>query len=85
VPTHTVLLNNTPADAYGRVFANRQLVTNMASVLPILLTGATADLLGIPWVLGSIGCLTIGLGIFGALYLKQVSHCPEPETEGIAL
>lgn len=84
VPTQTVLQSNTPAEAYGRIFANRQLVANVASIVPILLTGAMADLLGIVWVLGGIGCLTVGLGVFGTLYLRPRVPLTEPGEEGIA-
>ena len=84
VPTQTVLQHRTPAEAYGRIFANRQLLANIASIFPILLAGAMADLLGIVWVLGGIGCLTIALSAFGTLYLKPVVPHPEPEREGAA-
>lgn len=82
VPTQTVLQCNTPAEAYGRIFANRQLVANIVSIVPILLAGAMADLLGIVWVLGAIGCLTLGVGIFGILYLRPCVPRPEPGEEG---
>lgn len=71
VPTQTLLQDRTPEEAYGRIFANRQLIQNVASMGPILLTGAMGDLIGIPRVLAAVGGLTLAVAIFGILYLRS--------------
>lgn len=78
VPTQTLLQDRTPEEAYGRVFANRQLITNIASIGPILLTGAIADLVGIPPVLGAVGGLTLLIAMVSMLYLRAPGSLPSP-------
>jgi MFS family permease len=70
VPTQTLLQDRAPEEAYGRVFANRQLIQNVASMGPILLTGAMGDLVGIPRVLAVVGGITLTIAILGILYLR---------------
>lgn len=70
VPTQTLLQDRTPEEAYGRVFANRQLIANIASMGPILLTGAMADLVGIPQVLVTVGGFTLFISLLGIRYVR---------------
>ncbi len=77
VPTQTLLQNRTPEEAYGRVFANRALVANIATVGPILLTGAFSDLFGIPQVLASVGVLTLLVAGIMAIYLRPLKVAGE--------
>jgi len=39
-----------PHDMQGRIFAAQSVLTNLASILPILLTGLLADIIGVPRV-----------------------------------
>jgi MFS family permease len=70
VPTQTVLQDRTPEAAYGRVFANRLLIANIGGIAPIALTGLMADLVGIEWVMGGVGMVTLFIAIFGLFYLR---------------
>ncbi|MBN1483212.1 MAG: MFS transporter [Chloroflexia bacterium] len=71
VPTQTLLQDRTPEEAYGRIFANRLLIANIAAIGPILLTGAMADLVGIPQALAAVGILTLFIALFGLSYLRS--------------
>jgi len=82
VPTQTVLQDRIPEEAYGRVFANRLLATNIASMAPVLLAGAMADLVGIIWVLGGVGLLTLAMTAFGVVYLRPTHKPAEEQPEG---
>jgi MFS family permease len=81
VPTQTLLQDRTPEEAYGRVFANRLLIANIASVGPILLTGALGDLVGISQVLGAVGVLTLLIAVGSVLYLRLPAHPPKDRQE----
>lgn len=70
VPTQTLLQDRTPEEAYGRVFANRQLIQNISSIPPILLTGVLGDLVGIPQVMVVVGLLSLFIALFGIRYLR---------------
>ena len=67
VPAQTVLQEDTPVEMRGRVFASLFTVSSALSVLPVLLTGVLADILGLQWVMGMIGLLTLGLAGLGRL------------------
>jgi MFS family permease len=53
-----------PRDMQGRIFAAQSVLTNLASIPPILLTGALADVFGVTPVFFFVG---VGAGI-GALF-----------------
>lgn len=47
VPTQTVLQERAPAGLRGRVFATQLMLGNLASVIPLLLLGGLADVMGV--------------------------------------
>ena len=63
IPAQTLLQENTPVGLRGRVFGNFWFLTTVVSVIPILFSGAIAELFGISALLLLICALTISLSI----------------------
>jgi MFS family permease len=61
VPAQTFLQERAPAELRGRVFAVQLMLSNFASIVPLLLLGGLADVIGVDKTL-----LLIGLLIFSA-------------------
>jgi MFS family permease len=57
VPAQTFLQERAPVDLRGRVFAVQLMLSNLASIVPLLLLGALADLIGVDKTLVLIGVL----------------------------
>jgi MFS family permease len=57
VPAQTFLQERAPVDLRGRVFAVQLMLSNFASILPLLLLGGLADLIGVDKTLLLIGML----------------------------
>jgi MFS family permease len=57
----SVINERIPREMQGRVFAGQTVLTNLASIGPILLTGFLADIIGVPPVffLVAIGCAVL--------------------------
>jgi MFS family permease len=64
VPAQTLLQERAPVELRGRVFAVQLMLSNFASIVPLLLLGGLADLIGVDVTLLLIGVL---IGIAGAL------------------
>jgi len=71
IPARTVLQERPPASTRGRVIAAQLALANAAAVLPLLLGGVLADRVGIKPVLGSLGLLTMGVGVLGMRYARN--------------
>jgi MFS family permease len=72
IPALTYLMENTPDSIRGRIFALLFTVVNGVSALPVLLTAALSDWLGINHVIGALGVLVAGTGVFMARYARRV-------------
>lgn len=72
-PAQTVLHERAPADMRGRIFATQVVSANFISLIPLMLVGVVADLLGITPVLL---ILSLGLGVL-ALVSNAVGSAPK--------
>jgi MFS family permease len=63
VPAQTFLQERAPVELRGRVFAVQLMLSNFASILPLLLLGGLADLIGVDWTLVLIGVLIAVAGV----------------------
>jgi hypothetical protein len=62
VPAQTFLQERAPVDLRGRVFAVQLMLSNFASIVPLLLLGGLADLIGVDRTLLLIGVLIATAG-----------------------
>jgi Na+/melibiose symporter-like transporter len=62
VPARTILQERPPAAMRGRVIAAQLVLANAAAVLPLLMSGAMADYLGIRPVMGLLSVVALGAG-----------------------
>ncbi len=69
VPTNTNLQENTPASVRGRVYGLLTSFVGGAAILPVMVTGLLADLLGIGKVIFGMGGLILSYGIYR--FLKE--------------
>jgi len=67
VPAQTFLQERAPVELRGRVFAVQLMLSNLASIVPLLLLGGLADLIGVDRTLMLIGVLII---VAGAISLR---------------
>src|SRR5207248_8066339 len=67
VPAQTFLQERAPVDLRGRVFAVQLMLSNFASIVPLLLLGGLADLIGADKTLVLIGVL---IAVAGALSVR---------------
>jgi MFS family permease len=65
VPARTILQECPPPAMRGRVIAAQMAMANAAAVLPLLMGGALADVLGIRPVMGLMGVVALGAGAIG--------------------
>jgi MFS family permease len=62
VPAQTFLQERAPVELRGRVFAVQLMLSNLASVVPLLLLGGLADVIGVDKTLMLIGLLIVSAG-----------------------
>jgi MFS family permease len=72
IPALTYLMENTSDSVRGRVFALLFMVVNGVTALPVLLAAVLSDWFGINHVIGALGVLVAGTGVFMARYAKRV-------------
>ncbi len=65
VPARTILQERPPAAMRGRVISAQLALANAAAVLPLLMGGAMADILGIRPVMGVLSVVALGAGAIG--------------------
>jgi len=70
VSARSVMLARTPPDMRGQVIATQSLFQNMGALIPTLLAGIAADLLGVERVAVAIAVLTAG-GALAALTIYR--------------
>src|SRR5205085_10091456 len=63
VPAQTFLQERAPVDLRGRVFAVQLMLSNFASIVPLLLLGGLADVIGVEKTLLLIGVLIAVAGV----------------------
>lgn len=78
VTTRSVLLSRIPPAARGQVIATQNLMGNLAALVPTLLTGIAADLIGVEPIAVVIAMVIVG----GALYARTVARRPAPFAHG---
>jgi len=66
VPAQTFLQERAPVELRGRVFAVQLMLSNFASIVPLLLLGGLADLIGVDKTLLLIGVLIATAGMVSA-------------------
>ena len=67
VPAQTFLQERAPVELRGRVFAVQLMLSNFASIVPLLLLGGLADLIGVDRTLVLIGVL---IAVAGAISVR---------------
>lgn len=60
VTTRSILLNRTPPAARGQVIATQNLIGNLVALVPTLLTGAVADIVGVEAIAVAVAVVLIG-------------------------
>lgn len=71
IPSQTLLQENTPFAVRGRVFAVLGALVTVAAAIPVFITAALVDLVGVTWIVFGIGLLLLVLG-FLSLRKKYV-------------
>jgi len=64
IPSQTLLQENTPFDIRGRVFGVLGALVTVAAAIPVFVTAALVDLIGVTWIIFSIAILLFILGLF---------------------
>jgi len=72
IPALSYLMEHTSDAVRGRIFSLLFMVINGVTALPVLLTAALSDLLGINRVVAGLGFLLIGTGLIVARYARRV-------------
>jgi MFS family permease len=67
VPAQTFLQERAPVELRGRVFAVQLMLSNFASIVPLLLLGGLADLIGVDRTLLLIG---VSIAVAGAISVR---------------
>jgi hypothetical protein len=75
IVARTIVNERIPHDMQGRILAAQNVLTNLASIPPILLTGLLADVVGVPpvFLLVSVGC-----GVLALYYAARNMAAPLP-------
>jgi hypothetical protein len=63
VPAQTLLQERSQPEVRGRLFAVQMVLGNVASILPLLLLGELADLIGVGRALLLVGLVVLGAGV----------------------
>ncbi|MDQ3513965.1 MAG: MFS transporter [Chloroflexota bacterium] len=79
VTTRSVLLNRTPPAARGQVIATQNLLGNLAALVPTLLTGAIADIVGVEPIAVAVAVVMLGGAFIAHTFYRQ------PATPDLAL
>jgi len=76
IPAQTLLQENTPFDIRGRVFGVLGALVTLAAAIPVFVTAALVDILGVNWIVFIISILTFTLGFFSLRkkYVLQIYH-----------
>lgn len=72
IPALSVLMEHSSDSVRGRIFSLLFMVINGVTAIPVLLTAAASDVLGINRVVGALGVLLAGTGVLVAKYARRV-------------
>lgn len=75
VAARSILLDRTPPAARGQVIATQNLIGNLVALVPTLLTGAVADIIGVEPIAVAVAVVMLG----GALLTHTAFRRPVPE------
>jgi MFS family permease len=78
IPALSYLMEQTTDDLRGRIFSLLFMVVNGVTALPVLLTAALSDWLGITHVISALGVLLIGTGAMAATYARRAFAAGAP-------
>jgi MFS family permease len=79
IPALSYLMEHTSDGVRGRIFSLLFMVVNGVTALPVLLTAALSDWLGINRVVAGLGVLLAGTGLVVARYARRVFEAgPQP-------
>jgi hypothetical protein len=81
VPAQTFLQESSPVKLRGRVFAVQLMLSNFASIVPLLLLGGLADLIGVDKTLVVIGVL---IAVAGIVSVRIAPGHPPWHSTGVA-
>jgi len=70
VPARTVVQERSPDEVRGRVLSTQLFLSNLASTLPLPLTGGLADLLGFRRVFSLLALIALGAGAVSARHAR---------------
>lgn len=70
VPANTILQEETSDEFRGKVYGALSTLVGLFSLLPIILVGSLADLIGIKGVLTGIGLIVLGIASFRIVFNK---------------
>lgn len=82
VPSQTILMERTPPDMRGRIFAVQLTFSFMVSVIPLLFAGSAADLFGIGVVLVTLGVLVVVVLAWTLWQERRLRGGAEPPAQG---
>jgi len=68
IPAQTYLQEKTPGGLRGRVFGNYWFLVTIATIFPVIFSGVITDILGIPFLLFSLGLLAFFVLVLSLRY-----------------
>lgn len=76
IPAQTLIQENTPFDVRGRVFGVIGSLVTVAAAIPVFVTAALVDLIGVTWIVLVISFIVFILGLFSLRkkYVLQIYH-----------
>jgi MFS family permease len=77
VPSQTIIQERAPEEIRGRVFAVQLVLSNVATVGPLLFLGELADLVGVDWTLMVLGLLVLAVGLESARRAGRLETGPD--------
>jgi Na+/melibiose symporter-like transporter len=79
VPAQTLLQERALPEVRGRLFAVQMVLGNVASILPLVVLGELADLVGVGRVLLAVGLVVLGAGVASSRIAGLPDSRSEPE------
>ncbi len=71
VPSNTILQEETSEEFRGKVYGALNTMVGLFSILPTLIVGGLADLIGIKAVISGIGIIVLGIGIISVVTSRK--------------
>lgn len=80
VPAQTIIQERAPVAVRGRVFAVQLVVSNLTTVVPLLVLGELADAIGVEWTLLLVGSVVVCTGLIGSRRDRTDHRAPAPDS-----